>query len=230
MIRNKLAELLAERQIKISRVANDVPNLSRNTITSTAQNSGKMIQLETINSLCQYLDISPSDFFEYLPFDVTFNLEITKADVYSDDDSASNIKVPNGSINFDLYISVKSYNSKSFTFGYVGQNINDAYWNDENNNLEFKLTKDDDNDFKKVWDQKITPGFQSVIWDNIKKDFVKKINDTVAIAITGKPATKGFVEQINKKDIKLIADFETDTPTFNDDFPSFDNDAFDWPF
>lgn len=78
MIRNRLAELLAERKLKISRVANDIPNLSRNTITSTASNETKMIQIETINSLCQYLEITPSDFFEYIPFDVKFSASLNR--------------------------------------------------------------------------------------------------------------------------------------------------------
>lgn len=69
MIRNNLAVLLAERSLKITQVAQDT-GISRNTITSTAQNDGKMIQLETINILCQYLGISHSEFFSYLPFDV----------------------------------------------------------------------------------------------------------------------------------------------------------------
>ncbi|WP_369689692.1 helix-turn-helix domain-containing protein [Lentilactobacillus kosonis] len=39
-----------------------MPNLSRNTITSTSQNDTKMIQIETVNALCQYLEIAPKDF------------------------------------------------------------------------------------------------------------------------------------------------------------------------
>lgn len=82
MIRNRLAELLAERHLKISKVANDIEGLSRNTITATAQNNGKMIQLETIDKLCQYLEIDINDFFEYLPFDVKANL--MKPEFYTD--------------------------------------------------------------------------------------------------------------------------------------------------
>ena len=81
MIRNKLASILADRGIKISRAAMELPNISRNTITNTASNNGKMIQLETIDTLCQYLNITPAEFFEYLPFDLEFHTDITKNDI-----------------------------------------------------------------------------------------------------------------------------------------------------
>lgn len=74
MIRNRLKELMVERGLKASRIANDIDNLSRNTINSAVNNKGKMLQLETINSLCQYLGVSPKDFFEYLPFDVDVSI------------------------------------------------------------------------------------------------------------------------------------------------------------
>lgn len=80
LIRNKLAALLAERSLKITKVANET-GISRNTITSTAQNDGKMIQLETINVLCQFLNVKPENFFEYLPYDFHTNTYITDIDV-----------------------------------------------------------------------------------------------------------------------------------------------------
>lgn len=76
MLRNRLKELMSERNLKASRLANDISNLSRNTINATANNKGKMLQLETINSLCEYLGITPNDFFEYLPFDVDIKVDI----------------------------------------------------------------------------------------------------------------------------------------------------------
>ena len=89
MIRNRLKELMAERGLKASRIANDIENLSRNTINSTVNNNGKMIQFETINLLCQYLGVTPNDFFEYLPFDV---------DVAVDSDNKLIANYPNGDV------------------------------------------------------------------------------------------------------------------------------------
>lgn len=73
LIRNRLSVLLAERNLKITRVSKDT-GIARSTITSITQNDAKMIQLETINSLCIYLGITPCEFFEFSEFDVTFNV------------------------------------------------------------------------------------------------------------------------------------------------------------
>ncbi|ABF38849.1 TPA: helix-turn-helix transcriptional regulator [Streptococcus pyogenes] len=73
LIKNRLAELLAQRQLKITKVAKDT-GISRNTITATAQNDGTMIKLETIDILCNYLGVTPAEFFEFIP--VLFDLEV----------------------------------------------------------------------------------------------------------------------------------------------------------
>lgn len=75
MIRNRLKELMDVRGLKATRIANDINNLSRNTINATVSNSGKMIQFETVNLLCQYLGVTPAEFFEYLPFDVDVSID-----------------------------------------------------------------------------------------------------------------------------------------------------------
>lgn len=72
MILPRLKILLAERNLKISRVSNDT-GLSRTTLTSLAQNSLKGIQLETIDKLCQYLEIPIDKFFEFVPFNIKVN-------------------------------------------------------------------------------------------------------------------------------------------------------------
>ena len=88
MIRNRLAELLAERNLRITKVANDT-GISRNTITTVAQNNSKMIQMDTINALCKYLGVTHCEFFSYVPFDleVTLHPSFTelKAEVIDND-------------------------------------------------------------------------------------------------------------------------------------------------
>lgn len=72
MIRNRLGILMAERGIKISDVY-EATKISRSTLTSISQNENKMIQLETIDSLCNYFGITPSEFFDYAPFILKYN-------------------------------------------------------------------------------------------------------------------------------------------------------------
>ncbi len=75
MIRNRLAALMGERGLKITRVAKDT-GISRNTITSIAQNDSEMIRMETINTLCKYLGVTPCEFYEYEPVDLDFSVYI----------------------------------------------------------------------------------------------------------------------------------------------------------
>lgn len=86
MLRNNLSVLLTERQLRISKVSNDT-GISRTTLTSLSSNSSKMVQMETVNKLCQALDIVPTDFFEYVPFD--FDYTFIEGDLIPDSDYAN---------------------------------------------------------------------------------------------------------------------------------------------
>jgi DNA-binding Xre family transcriptional regulator len=83
MIRNNLALLMAQKRRRVNELA-AATGISRNTITSTTQNKGRMIQLETINKICQALEVSPTEFFDYLPFDFTFYLKLADEKIIED--------------------------------------------------------------------------------------------------------------------------------------------------
>lgn len=109
MLINNLATILTERQLKITKVANDT-HISRTTLTSLFQNDSKMIQLETINTLCQYLKITPGDFFEYVPYDFDFSIYISDELKYDPNEEPETHEV-------EAYLNVKGVNeSKSFTY------------------------------------------------------------------------------------------------------------------
>jgi putative transcriptional regulator len=61
--RIKLWELLAERQLKVSKVSLDT-GISRPTLNSIFYGRSKGIQFDTINKLCDYLHITPGDLFD----------------------------------------------------------------------------------------------------------------------------------------------------------------------
>lgn len=71
MIKSNLAVLMAERGLKIADVYNDT-GISKTTLMALSENKGKGIQFETIDKLCNYLNISPQDFFVYSPFLVEY--------------------------------------------------------------------------------------------------------------------------------------------------------------
>ena len=62
---------MAERGLKIADVYNDT-GISKTTLMALSENKGKGIQFETIDKLCNYLNISPQDFFVYSPFLVEY--------------------------------------------------------------------------------------------------------------------------------------------------------------
>lgn len=69
MIRCNLAILLAERNLKITKVSKDT-GISRTTLTSLSNNYSQGIQFETINTLCDYLKITPEQLINYIPIDI----------------------------------------------------------------------------------------------------------------------------------------------------------------
>lgn len=69
MIHCNLSILLAERNLKISQVAAET-KISRTTLTALAYNNSLGIQMATLNTLCLYLDIKPSDLFTFHPYDL----------------------------------------------------------------------------------------------------------------------------------------------------------------
>ncbi|EUJ24363.1 Cro/CI family transcriptional regulator [Listeria floridensis FSL S10-1187] len=83
MLRNRLAVLLAERNLKITRVSKDT-GISRSTLTAISQNDSKMIQMDTIDGLCQYLGVTPSDFFDYAPIKISTTITNMDLNIESD--------------------------------------------------------------------------------------------------------------------------------------------------
>ena len=69
MLIPNLSVLLAERRLTISRVSQDT-RISRTTLTSLATRGAKGIQFDTLNTLCQYLKVTPDALFIYRPFDI----------------------------------------------------------------------------------------------------------------------------------------------------------------
>lgn len=68
MIKCNLAIILAERNLKIMKLSKDT-GISRTTLTSLYYNHAKGIQFETINTLCNYFRIEPTNLLQYIPID-----------------------------------------------------------------------------------------------------------------------------------------------------------------
>lgn len=70
MIVCNLNAILAERNIKITKLSKDT-GISRTTLTALTTNVGTGIQFDTLNSLCRYLKITPSELLPTIMYDIT---------------------------------------------------------------------------------------------------------------------------------------------------------------
>lgn len=69
MILCNLSNVLAEKRTNISKVSRDT-GISRTTLTSLCNNTCQGVQFDTVNTLCQKLDISPEQLFLYSKYDI----------------------------------------------------------------------------------------------------------------------------------------------------------------
>lgn len=67
MLANRLNVLLAERDLTIKQVTQET-GISRNTISNLVNNPFGNISIDTVDVLCNYLSVTPTDFFEYSPY------------------------------------------------------------------------------------------------------------------------------------------------------------------
>lgn len=72
MIKTNLAVLLAERGLKIADVY-EATGISKTTLMAISENSGKGIQYDTVDKLCNFLEVEPKDFFVYSPYMISFS-------------------------------------------------------------------------------------------------------------------------------------------------------------
>lgn len=227
MLRNRLSELLAERNLKITRVANDIPNLSRNTITATAQNESKMIQLETINSLCQYLGVQPNDFLEFVPFDIDISAafsspektEVEKGD-FAEAINLSDLEVDlfmkQSSIKEEVGERTKTFDLTVLLTNDVKIPLIDDVDGPQNTEISFQVMlghlNDADtfnkqqSDFTNMWRTELTPGFRAILQ--------KRISETVTKEFTGQiDVLCKYAE--NKGFQKVNVDWNNFTFTYN---------------
>lgn len=188
MIRNNLSTLFSERGLKATRVSAET-GIARSTLSSLTQNDSKMIQLETINTLCMYLGITHEEFFSYFPYDFEYSLYLNTINIYTSTSPFDNNDIL-GIFNFDFYISVISKDGKR-TYSAEGLSKHELDLTSSNPDLSISY-KIDDEEFNMFWVKQLPTSF--------KTDISKQMNEFI-----NKEIKAQIIAQFEESDINDLS-------------------------
>lgn len=77
MLKSNLSVLMAERGLKIAKIYEDT-GISKTTLMALSDSTGKGVQFDTVDKLCNYLGVTPNEFFAYVP--VIWEMTLSKRD------------------------------------------------------------------------------------------------------------------------------------------------------
>lgn len=115
MIESNLAVLLAERNLKISKVSADT-GISRTTLTALCNDYTGGIKFETLDVLCKYLNTDPSDFFNYTAYD--YKIEVRDGEGITESEDIIEV-----SYMFDVDVILDNYRWHNQIVGFGSVNI-----------------------------------------------------------------------------------------------------------
>lgn len=175
MIRYNLNQLLAERNLKANKVYVDT-GISRSTLSKVINNQSNMIQLETIDKLCQYLNVTPGEFLSYIPVDVKVTTVVN--DLHLMDDGGTNIGPDHYKLDLDIFIKFKYIDKQaSKDFEYHISNI----FNYENNMFsKMNIDVDYEND---GYTKKETFGVEINFDEHLKNEILEATNGDYAFSV-----------------------------------------------
>lgn len=191
MIRNKLSDLLGERQMKISKLSL-ITGIARSTLTPIYFNQSEMIKIETINKICIALNISVDEFFESVNFDINFSydddaIEDIFINVMSNEDGIWNynidigalceIKEQNSRHVFDVKFIPDENTQLDDSVFFIQENSDgNGFWSEASSNICYNMEFENNEDrilFDNYIDQ-LSVGMKLIL-ENKTKDFIRNI-------------------------------------------------------
>lgn len=115
MIKNNLAKLMFDRGITATQLFKDT-GIARSTISKITNNNTDKISLKIIDQLCNYLRVTPAEFFDYIPYEIEVQITF---DNYSDlkDIKKSYTKKPRQeSEGFEVILDIRRHTDKETIF------------------------------------------------------------------------------------------------------------------
>jgi len=74
---------MIDRGITATQLFNDT-GIARSTISKISNNKTDKINISTVDKLCNYLMVSPADFFDYIPFEISMKAGFDNYDSLSE--------------------------------------------------------------------------------------------------------------------------------------------------
>lgn len=111
MIQSRLSVLMAERGLKISDLYEET-GISKTTLMAISENTGKGVQFDTVDKLCNFLGVTPCDFFEYSPYLV--DTKLINSGMNEDILKGFEITINNQNYEKDFYLDIAIYSGDSY--------------------------------------------------------------------------------------------------------------------
>lgn len=202
MIVSNLAVLLSERGLTAKKVSQDT-GISRPTLTSLTQNRGNGIQYDTLNTLCNYLNVTPNDIVSYVPYE--FELEYEWIDSISLTENVSYIE---GLLLVTMKYTDKTKQQKECNILLsINCTSSDPYRPDDEDDTDFYINVDCD--INAVWDYEENPDdYEEIfeydncykfykIWSRLPQVFKRKIEDEIISEIINSIYAEYDIENIS---------------------------------
>lgn len=168
MIKTNFSVLMAERGLKIADVY-EATGISKTTLMALSENTGKGVQFDTVDKLCNYLGVELKDFFIYVPYlwDLTFQ---EKGD--TDHSSYIMVKLKTKNTEKDYFLNVLYRNPKNYDFPLADENI--KLWTSIYLDERDAYNEKDFYDFLEDLPISMSTAFYSQILDLLKTNVLKK--------------------------------------------------------
>ncbi|MBS8071686.1 helix-turn-helix transcriptional regulator [Streptococcus suis] len=171
MIRNNLAKLMIDRGITATKLFNDT-GIARSTISKISNNNTDKISLQTIDKLCYVLGVSPEDFFDYIPYEVTVNVGFENYDSLSELENDNSIPISDWEEPIFLFVNV-FHHGKKYSIEYQGTCLfsSEAFFKCSNININILHDEDNTSDIIYSWPVQFQNDFVSIVRERVQNYF-----------------------------------------------------------
>lgn len=223
MIRNNLSVLLSERGMKNTTLSIKT-GISKNTISSISQNDVKMIQLETINKICQVLNIEPGELFSFYPYDFEFTFSFDSFNLttrFNEFYELSKLIYQDADIEGDLFVTLKKAETTIEVFE-LGLTFMSDYSDVLFDVIDVMFFFNDESElkFSSLW-KSIPINFRSDIIYSIKKEFRASMRTEIEKVLPEAVETSLQIDQLEEFLDEIVKNFslKIDLNSFEQELP-----------